>query len=408
MATFRFLTPSFWIQLVIQTIVAFVSLRFISATGLVGNFNISPTWQTVLYICSYVGIALTYVGLLLQRWRPVSGVTTVTVGLVFISLSITYNFLAGYVAVCYEAWFISARIMRHRSRWLTALFVGSFGSIAFDLLFPILFFNVLETGGAVGIKEIIQEPQTWLFVAIVATLVVVSISLFWQLGLSTKRKADELRDLRARAELAAVSERNRIAREMHDIVAHSLTVVIAQADGGRFAGRDNPQQALNALETISSVGREALSQMRGLLSVLRETDDRDVTATPGIESVGTLIHEAELAGLDIHYEVVGEPQALDESRSLSVFRIVQECLTNVLKHAGTTRAWVVMDWSDPSVVRIKVDNEAGEALVDTQSTGKGLVGVRERALIHGGRARWGASISYVGGWYVEAEIPVKG
>lgn len=179
MATFRFLTPSFWIQLVIQTIVAFVSLRFISATGLVGNFNISPTWQTVLYFCSYVGIALTYVGLLLQRWKPVSGVTTVTVGLVFISLSLTYNFLAGYVVVCYEARFISARIMRHRSRWLTALFVGSFGSIAFNLLFPILFFNVLETGEAVGIKEIIQEPQAWLFVAIVATLVVVSIALFW-------------------------------------------------------------------------------------------------------------------------------------------------------------------------------------------------------------------------------------
>lgn len=404
MATFRFLTPSFWIQLVIQTIVAFVSLGFISATELVSNLDISPAWQTVLYTCSHVGIALTYVGLLLQRWKPVSGVTTVTVGLVFVSLSLTSNFLAGYVAVCYEAWFISARIMRHRSRWLIALFVGSFGSITFNLLFPIL----LETGRVVGLKEIIQEPQAWLFAAIVATLVVVSIALFWQLGLSTKRRADELRDLRARAELAAVSERNRIAREMHDIVAHSLTVVIAQADGGRFAGRDNPQQALNALETISSVGREALSQMRGLLSVLRETDDRDVTAAPGIESVGTLIHEAQLAGLDIHYEVVGEPQALDESRSLSVFRIVQECLTNVLKHAGTTRAWVVMDWSDPSVVRIKVDNEAGEALVDTQSTGKGLVGVRERALIHGGRARWGASISYVGGWYVEAEIPVKG
>ncbi|MBG9326407.1 sensor histidine kinase [Corynebacterium belfantii] len=404
MATFRFLTPSFWIQLVIQTIVAFVSLGFISATELVSNLDISPAWQTVLYTCSHVGIALTYVGLLLQRWKPVSGVTTVTVGLVFVSLSLTSNFLAGYVAVCYEAWFISARIMRHRSRWLIALFVGSFGSITFNLLFPIL----LETGRVVGLKEIIQEPQAWLFAAIVATLVVVSIALFWQLGLSTKRKAEELRDLRARAELAAVSERNRIAREMHDIVAHSLTVVIAQADGGRFAGRDNPQQALNALETISSVGREALSQMRGLLSVLRETDDRDVTAALGIESVGTLIHEAELAGLDIHYEVVGEPQALDESRSLSVFRIVQECLTNVLKHAGTTRAWVVMDWSDPSVVRIKVDNEAGEALVDTRSTGKGLIGVKERALIHGGRARWGASISYVGGWYVEAEIPVKG
>lgn len=318
MATFRFLTPSFWIQLVIQTIVAFVSLGFISATELVSNLDISPAWQTVLYTCSHVGIALTYVGLLLQRWKPVSGVTTVTVGLVFVSLSLTSNFLAGYVAVCYEAWFISARIMRHRSRWLIALFVGSFGSITFNLLFPIL----LETGRVVGLKEIIQEPQAWLFAAIVATLVVVSIALFWQLGLSTKRKAEELRDLRARAELAAVSERNRIAREMHDIVAHSLTVVIAQADGGRFAGRDNPQQALNALETISSVGREALSQMRGLLSVLRETDDRDVTAALGIESVGTLIHEAELAGLDIHYEVVGEPQALDESRSLSVFRIV--------------------------------------------------------------------------------------
>ena len=99
-------------------------------------------------------------------------------------------------------------------------------------------------------------------------------------------------NLAARAELATVSERNRIAREMHDIVAHSLTVVIAQADGGRYAGRKDPAKAMEALETISARGREALTQMRGLLSVLHEGDDRTTTSTPGVSALKDLIADA--------------------------------------------------------------------------------------------------------------------
>lgn len=201
---------------------------------------------------------------------------------------------------------------------------------------------------------------------------------------------------------------------MHDIVAHSLAIVIAQSDGGRYAGRKDPTAAIDALETISSVGRDALTQMRELLTVLREStgeeDERDMNTTPGFDKIGRLIDEARAAGLRIDFSVRGEPVAVDESRGLTVFRVIQESLTNVLKHAGKTAVNVTLDWGLPKdkILRITVDNAQGEALVNdtVDSVGRGLAGIKERALLHGGKATWGASISNTGGWRVDVEIPL--
>lgn len=213
--------------------------------------------------------------------------------------------LLGYAAVCYQSWFIAAYIQRHRRVWIAALVVGS-----------VVGLSVIAVSNALGGKAFIdgnavREPNFWIGAAWILVFIVISISLWWQIGLNTRRKNQALEELRAKAELAALAERNRIAREMHDIVAHSLAIVIAQSDGGRYAGRKDPTAAIDALETISSVGRDALTQMRELLTVLRETtgeeDERDMNTTPGFDEIGRLIDEARAAGLRIDFPCAVSP-----------------------------------------------------------------------------------------------------
>lgn len=241
-------------------------------------------------------------------------------------------------------------------------------------------------------------------------VIYLAIALFWQYGKNTRRSMLRIQALQDRAEYAAVAERNRIAREMHDIVAHSLTVMIAQADGGRFAGQKDPAKALQALGTISEVGRDALGQMRSLLSVLRDdqTPDRSLGVDGGIAGIDDLVREARRAGADVDYTVTGTPQNLGASTSLSVYRIVQEALTNVLKHAGSVPVKVKLRWPEPNdgqELRIVVSNINGVGLVETESElpGRGLIGIAERAKLHGGTASWG---QYGDNWRVDVTLPV--
>jgi signal transduction histidine kinase len=255
--------------------------------------------------------------------------------------------------------------------------------------------------------------------ALLGMLAVISIGLFWQLGMTTRRQYERMESLAARVELAAVAERTRIAREMHDIVAHSLTAVIAQADGGRYAGRQDPAKAIEALDTISATGRDALAQMRQLLSVLRSDPGnggasdatRDTAAPPGVSGVPALVEDARRSGLSVDLRGARHRRHRWTWRwGLTVYRTVQECLTNILKHAGPTRARVVLDWNVPGKLRITVDNAPGDGLIDAGDSddgrGQGLVGLRERARIHGGTAEWGASEMYVGGWRVDVVLSV--
>ncbi|MFX1758021.1 two component system sensor kinase [Rhodococcus gordoniae] len=277
---------------------------------------------------------------------------------------------------------------------------------------------VSVVGGAIaGVRYFDQYEGRTLFVTVTsALLVAMFVAGVWAFGrmrglrlremdaLTERNRLLELERLKE-AELAATQERTRIAREMHDIVAHSLTAIIAQADGGRYAAAANPQTAADVLGTIADTGRRALTDMRSLLSVLREDSPREFTTTPGVDDVPALVEQVRASGLEVALVVDGRAREVSEGFGLSVYRIVQESLTNVLKHAGPrARARVCLEWrSEMLVVEIVDDGRGAAALVEARPGGQGLTGIEERARLHGGRAVAGPWQG--GGYRVRAELP---
>lgn len=365
---------------------------FLGAGATFGSGIVSSTWQVVLAV---VGLITSFIGLLLQRFRPEPGVAVVALGMFIFAASAMLVWPLGYLVVAYEAYFISAKLTLRRKLWLTLLLLGSFFAMVWATCY---------NAGTTGVGVDFRTAEFWLFWGLIVLLTVLTVALMWLTGRYSLRRDQAVEALAARAELATVSERNRIARELHDIVAHSLTVVIAQADGGRYAGRKDPDKAIEALDTIAARGRSALTQMRELLSVLHEDapPPRSTTVTPGVAGVPDLVADAKRSGVQVELHVTGEPHQLDEVRDLSVYRIVQESLTNVLKHAGSVPAQVRLEW-EPARVFISVDNAPGDEQIE--GSGRGLTGIRQRVAIHGGTAKWGASAVYPGGWNVTATVP---
>lgn len=365
---------------------------FLGAGATFGSGIVSSTWQVVLAV---VGLITSFIGLLLQRFRPEPGVAVVALGMFIFAASAMLVGPLGYLVVAYEAYFISAKLTLRRKLWLTLLLLGSFFAMVWATCY---------NAGTTGVGVDFRTADFWLFWGLIVLLTVLTVALMWLTGRYSLRRDQAVEALAARAELATVSERNRIARELHDIVAHSLTVVIAQADGGRYAGRKDPDKAIEALDTIAARGRSALTQMRELLSVLHDDapSPRSTTVTPGVAGVPDLVEDAKRSGVQVELHVTGEPHQLDEVRDLSVYRIVQESLTNVLKHAGSVPAKVRLEW-EPVQVTISVDNAPGDEQIE--GSGRGLTGIRQRVAIHGGEATWGASAVYPGGWNVTATVP---
>jgi signal transduction histidine kinase len=208
--------------------------------------------------------------------------------------------------------------------------------------------------------------------------------------------------------LAATAERARIARELHDVVAHSLSVVIAQADGGRYAGKEDPEAATGALEAIAATGRQALTDMRSLLGVLREDGGQEYAPQPDVDAVPGLVEDVRASGLDVDLIVEGTPQPMPAGPQLAAYRIVQESLTNVLKHAGpAARAWVRLHWRDEALELSVLDDGrgAGATVAEADGKGQGLTGMQERARLHGGRVDAGPRSG--GGFGVHAALPYR-
>jgi signal transduction histidine kinase len=241
----------------------------------------------------------------------------------------------------------------------------------------------------------------------------------WALGDLRRARLQQVADLEERArllelereqemQLAASTERARIAREMHDVVAHSLSVVIAQADGGRYAGQADPAAATSALEQISSTGRQALAEMRKLLGVLREGDGQEFAPQPDVAAIDQLVADVRSSGLDVELVVEGTPRPLPAGPQLAAYRIVQESLTNVLKHAGPAgHAWVRLHWR-PDALELSVEDDgrgAAAAIMEGDGQGQGLLGMRERAQLHGGRLT--AAPRTGGGFGVSAVLPYR-
>lgn len=215
--------------------------------------------------------------------------------------------------------------------------------------------------------------------------------------------------------LASSAERSRIAREMHDVVAHSLAVMIAQADGGRYVAASDPAATAQALSTISDTGRSALSEMRRLLEALREGSPESaetldveggIAPQPDIADLGPLIDRFRGAGLIVQFQSQGTATPMPPGLEVTVYRTVQEGLTNVLKHAGPTAvAHVTLTWSSSSLtVEIRDDGPGTEAPITEQDTGHGLLGMRERAAVYGGTLRAGQVPG--GGFRVRLLLPL--
>ncbi|OIH96323.1 hypothetical protein BIU90_00555 [Curtobacterium sp. MCBA15_001] len=187
---------------------------------------------------------------------------------------------------------------------------------------------------------------------------------------------------RADRAVAVEQERVRIARDMHDIVAHSLAVVIAQADGARYALKADPAIADQALGTISGTARRALGDVRELLGALRH--EQGTTPTPDVDDIERLVGEMRAVGLDVRVERRGDPDALPTSTQLAVYRIVQESLTNAYKHGEQgTPVHATLTYR-PDTVEIDVVNRRADDGRPGPGTGHGLVGMRERATMSGG------------------------
>lgn len=229
----------------------------------------------------------------------------------------------------------------------------------------------------------------------------------WQ---STAREVARLReqlaqDTAAGAALAAAAERARIAREMHDVVAHTLSVVVAQADGGRFAAPNDPEAAARTLDTIADVSRSALTEMRGLLGLLRDSDgEAAMGPQPSLDDIPALVASMRDGGLDVAYVTTGTPRPLPIGAGLVLYRVAQEALTNVLKHAGPgVKAFVQLTWEAADAV-LTVGDDGRGAAAHADGSGQGIQGMSERVTIFGGTLSAGPRAG--GGFVVRARLPL--
>ena len=257
-----------------------------------------------------------------------------------------------------------------------------------------------------------RDRETWggvwgLF--IFAALVAAS----WVLGYAIRTRRDyvaELKDRAARLEAqegeraarAVLDERLRIARELHDVIGHSISLITVQAEAAARAARTDPDAVPGYLARISAASRQALGEMRGVLAVLRPDAEAEMGPQPALEQVGELVERMGAGGLQARLDV--EPIPLPPGMSLTVYRIVQESLTNVLKHAGAEAKAAVTIARSGDSVRVCVRDDGAGPRGRAMSTAHGIIGMRERAAAFGGSLTTGARPE--GGFEVEALIPL--
>lgn len=246
----------------------------------------------------------------------------------------------------------------------------------------------------------------WVVGAYVALALGAGVLLTWNLG-----RLALVRQQRARAErvetarLAVLEERARIAREMHDIVAHSLAVIVRQAEGGALVANSDASRAVQAFMAIAGTGRDALAEMRGLLGVLRDPGAVQADPQPGLADLPQLVAGVRDTGLDARFAESGEQFAVAPAAELAVYRVVQESLTNVVKHAGpSAQVLVRLDWGDGQLTA-EVRDDGGGRPVALPGTGAGLQGLRDRLAAVGGSF---SAAPHGTGFRVRAGVPAAG
>ena len=285
------------------------------------------------------------------------------------------------------------------SLWSFAVFLVAAFSIASCAEEPRAWLGGGVLVGVLWLQELHEGGSDYLFIVVV-------FGGAWVLGRVVRgwrdraRHAEQNQD--ARAEAAVADERARIARELHDIVAHAVSVIAIQSDAAEAALDHDPELARAPLRAIKSSAREALDEMRRLLTLLRPAPPGPLEPQPGLDALPALVESVRRAGLPVELSVEGARRHLPPGVDLAAYRILQEALTNVLKHAGPAPTRVTVGYG-PGEVRVQVCNGAGTAPREAPPTGgRGLIGIRERASVVGGELD---AAPYDGGFRVRATLP---
>jgi signal transduction histidine kinase len=244
----------------------------------------------------------------------------------------------------------------------------------------------------------------------------VAVGIFWVMGLLFRQRLLRVAELQVHADRlqleqaqkarwAVVEERSRIARELHDVISHSVSVMVIQAGAARHTLDSRDTEMRESLQAIETAGREATAELRRLLGILRRPDDEPALApVPGLARVGVLVEQMREAGLPTELRIEGEPAGIAPGIDLTAYRIIQEALTNSLRHAGPARAWVSIRYR-PHELDLEVTDDGRGGTPHGGGTGNGLAGMRERVALYGGTLDAGHGVA---GFTVHARLPVAG
>jgi signal transduction histidine kinase len=302
--------------------------------------------------------------------------------------------LVGYVAAFFLYYSVSAHV---EDRYLAAA--------------TVLIGVVLGVAAAAQLRLPVGEYMG----AVVGVVAPAAVGVLVRRQRLQNRRLEELtlhleRDRNRREQAAVVDERVRIARELHDLVSHALTVVAVHADAAEAALERNPELTKVSLSTIRGSAHEALTEMRRLLGVLRTRPDdggpdgADLEPLPGLAQLPALVERARSSGVGVDVTVEGSPVPLPHSLDLAAYRILQETLTNAIKHAAGAPASISLRWR-PDALEIEVRDDGPGASAPPSPDAQGLVGMRERVRIHGGTFEAGTADG--GGFAVRAVLPIE-
>ena len=329
--------------------------------------------------------------LALRRRRPVATLLTVTGALVVGAFLISHSQgvpVSVFLALLLAFYSAGAHSDDRRSWFMAVVALGAIAAV--DLAHP----GTFSGSGT--------RPGAWLAFAIA-----------WLFGRDMRRRRQHVAELEDRAErlerereeqaqLAVAEERGRIARELHDVIAHGVSVIVVQSQAGPHLVGD-PQRAIDVFRAIESSGRDALVELRRLLGILRSEDQQlAIGPQPGLGSLQSLVEQMRASGLPVELRIEGEPVHVPAGVDLSAYRIVQEALTNVVKHAGEATAEVVIRYRAHTLELDVVDDGHGHAS-GVNGSGHGLIGMRERAALYGGTLDAGPQVG--SGFAVRARLP---
>jgi len=256
--------------------------------------------------------------------------------------------------------------------------------------------------GVAGVIGVIAARQLSLADVLFIAMIVGGAWLAGRAIRHRRLRETQLEREKAEAEAAIAEERTRIARELHDVVAHAISVIVLQARGGRKLLDEEPEEARQALDAIERTASQALGEMRRLLGLLRESDaELALAPQPTLSRLEDLVGQVREAGLPVEVAVEGEPRELPPGVDLSAYRIVQEALTNALKHAGPATARVTVRYGDGELDLEISDDGVGAG--NGGGAGQGLAGIRERVAVFGGDVETGQRPE--GGYAVRARLP---